>query len=227
MKLPDIEIGKRLFLGKGNPTQVLGVGPTEVRGSGYLEGPTVTGDPSLFKPLPQEMATVMCGPTKNPDVVKVGTIPFLSLFVQTYARIKSFLKVDLLLSVKLIKADIIYTNVLMANTKNFVIDHPLKEGKKLVHGCLEGPEHSVYVRGRLIDKNVIELPDYWVGLVDESTITVSLTPISAEQSLFVKNIQNNTITIGGYDTEFGPLPINCFYHVFAERKDVNKLETEI
>ncbi len=227
MKLPDIEIGKRLFLGKGNPTNVLGVGPTEVRGGGYLEGPTVTGDPSLFKPLPQEMATVMCGPTKNPDVVKVGTIPFLSLFVQTYARIKSFLKVDLLLSVKLIKSDIIYTNVLMANTKNFVIDHPLKEGKKLVHGCLEGPEHSVYVRGRLRDNNTIELPDYWINLVDETTITVSLTAVGAEQSLFVAKIKDNKIIVGNYMTEFGELPIDCFYHVFAERKDVNKLQTEI
>ena len=51
------------------------------------------------------------------------------------------------------------------------IKSPTKEGKKLVHGCLEGPEHSVYVRGVLIDKNVIELPDYWVNLVDEKTIT--------------------------------------------------------
>jgi hypothetical protein len=227
MKLPDIEIGKRLFCGKGNPTNVLGVGPTEVRGSGYIEGPTVTGDPSLFKPAPQEMATVMCGPTKNPDVVKVGTIPFLSLFVQTYARIKAFLKVDTLLSVRLIKSDVIYTNVLMANTKNFVIDHPLKEGKKLVHGCLEGPEHSVYVRGRLRNNNIIELPDYWINLVDETTITVSLTAIGAEQSLFVAKIKDNKIVVGNYMTEFGELPIDCFYHVFAERKDVNKLETEI
>jgi hypothetical protein len=227
MKLPDIEIGKRLFLGKGNPTNVLGVGPTEVRGSGYLEGPTVTGDPSLFKPTPQEMATVMCGPTKNPDVTKVGTIPFLSLFVQTYARIKSFLKVDTLLSVKLIKSDIIYTNVLMANTKNFVIDHPTKENKKLVYGCLEGPEHSVYVRGRLRNNNTIELPEYWINLVDETTITVSLTAVNFEQSLFVAKIEDNKIVIGNYMTEFGELPIDCFYHVFAERKDVNKLQTEI
>lgn len=227
MKQSDIEVGKRLTVGAGNPTNILGLGPTEHKGTAFIEAPAVFGNPLLFAPTPFDRGTVNIGPNINPEVLKLGSWPFYSLIVQTYARIKSFLKVDLLLTVPLIKANIIYTNVLMANTKNFVIDHPLKEGKKLVHGCLEGPEHSVYVRGVLIDKNVIELPDYWVNLVDEKTITVSLTPISVEQSLFVKNIQNNTITIGGYDTEFGPLPINCFYHVFAERKDVNKLETEI
>jgi hypothetical protein len=223
----DLTTGKRLFVGNGNPSNVLGVGPTEVRGSAYVEGPSVTGDPSVFRPSPHEMGTVMCGPTKNLDVSKVGAIPFHSLFVQTYARIKSFLKVDTLLSVKLIKSDIIYTNVLMANTKNFVIDHPTKENKKLVYGCLEGPEHSVYVRGRLTNNNVIELPEYWTNLVDETTITVSLTAIGAEQSLFVVKISNNKIVVGNYMTEFGELPIDCFYHVFGERKDVDKLQTEI
>ena len=224
MKFPDLEVGKRLFVGKGNPTNVLGVGPTEVRGSAYIEGPQVVGNPLLFKPTPFESGTVMCGPSANLDL---KVVPFYSLIVNTFARIKSFLKVDTFLCVKNIKSEIILTKVLQAKVKNFIIDHPTKEGKKLVHSCLEGPENAVYVRGRITDKNIIELPEYWTSLIDYDTITVSLTPIGSEQSLYVKEIKDNTVIIGGYDTQFGEIAIDCFYHIFAERIDIDKLQTEI
>ena len=169
MKFPDVEVVKRLFVGKGNPTNVLGVGPTEVRGSAYIEGPQVVGNPLLFKPTPFESGTVMCGPSANTDL---KVVPFYSLMVNTFARIKSFLKVDTFLCVRNIKSEIILTKVLQAKVKNFIIDHPTKEGKKLVHSCLEGPENAVYVRGRITDKNIIELPEYWTNLIDYDTITV-------------------------------------------------------
>jgi hypothetical protein len=106
-----------------------------------------------------------------------------------------------------------------ATTKSFVIDHPTKPDMKLRYGSLEGPENGVYIRGRLKDSNVIELPDYWIGLVHEDTITVNLTAISKSQDLWVEDIKNNTVIIGGKN-------INCFYTVFAERKDVEKLIVE-
>ena len=106
-----------------------------------------------------------------------------------------------------------------ATTKSFVIDHPTKPDMKLRYGSLEGPENGVYVRGKLNGNNIIELPDYWTGLVDEDTITVNLTPIGKMQDLFVEDISNNQITVGGTD-------VNCFYTVFAERKDVEKLVVE-
>jgi hypothetical protein len=105
-----------------------------------------------------------------------------------------------------------------ATTKSFVIDHPTKPDMKLRYGSLEGPENGVYVRGRLTS-NTIELPEYWTGLVDEDTITINLTPIGKHQDLYVENISDNKITVGGEN-------INCFYTVFAERKDVEKLEVE-
>ena len=108
-----------------------------------------------------------------------------------------------------------------ATTKSFVIDHPTKEGMKLRYGSLEGPENGVYVRGRLKDSNVIELPDYWTGLVHEDSITVSLTAIGKSQELYVIDINDNKVTVGGGDEN-----INCFYTIFAERKDVEKLEVE-
>ena len=106
-----------------------------------------------------------------------------------------------------------------ATTKSFVIDHPTKENHSLRYACLEGPENSVYVRGRSSDP-VIELPEYWVGLVHDDSITVNVTPIG-NKKVWVESINNNSVTIGSDDsTEY-------FYTVFAERKDVEKLEVEV
>lgn len=109
-----------------------------------------------------------------------------------------------------------------ANTKSFVIDHPTKQGMKLRYGSLEGPENGVYIRGRLEGTNTIELPEYWKALVDIDTITVNLTPIKYFQNLSVESIDENKIVIKTWDDHY----INCFYHVFAERKDVAKLIVE-
>ena len=109
---------------------------------------------------------------------------------------------------------------LTATVKSFIIDHPTKEGKKLQYGVLEGPEHSVYVRGKLVNGNTIILPDHWHGLVHEDTITVNLTSIGKKQDLWVEEVNAHEIKIGSENE------INCFYTVFAERKDIEKLVTE-
>lgn len=111
-----------------------------------------------------------------------------------------------------------------ATTKSFVIDHPTKEGMKLRYGSLEGPENGVYVRGKLKGSNIIELPDYWTGLVDEDSITVNLTPIGKHQKLYVEDVSNNKIVVG--NDNLLSKEINCFYVVYAERKDVEKLVVE-
>ena len=108
-----------------------------------------------------------------------------------------------------------------ATTKSFVIPHPTKEGYRLRYGSLEGPENGIYVRGRSTD-SVIELPEYWVKLVDEDSITMSLTPIGRSQSLWVKEIKDNKVYV-----ESDSPDINYFYTVFAERIDVDKLEVEM
>ena len=109
-----------------------------------------------------------------------------------------------------------------ATTKSFVIDHPTKPDHKLRYGSLEGPENGVYVRGKLVNSNVIELPDYWAGLVDEDSITVQLTALGSKQELWVADIKDNKIYVEGVVGK----PIKCFYFVQAERKDVDKLVVE-
>ncbi len=108
---------------------------------------------------------------------------------------------------------------LNAGKKGFDIPHPTKENHRLRYICPEGPRADVYVRGKLKDKNVIELPDYWRGLVDPETIDVSLTPFGSYQELYVESIQwGQRIVVknssGG--------PINCSYIVYGERNDGEK-----
>jgi hypothetical protein len=108
-----------------------------------------------------------------------------------------------------------------ATTKSFIIDHPTKPDMKLRYGSLEGPENGVYVRGRTTS-SVITLPDHWEGLVDAESITVSLTPIgkSIMPSVFSYNNKKVVLDVANNVT------VDCFYHVFGERKDVDKLVVE-
>ena len=113
--------------------------------------------------------------------------------------------------------------ITLTSRKAFDIPHPTKKGHRLRHICLEGPESGVYCRGRLTGKNVIELPEYWRGLVDAETITVTLTQIKTSQDLIVDGIEWGTrVKVrSGNGTD-----IDCFYLVHAERKDGEKLIVE-
>ena len=107
--------------------------------------------------------------------------------------------------------------------KEFDIPHPTKPNHRLSHACLEGPEIGVYYRGRLINDNIINLPDYWKGLVDPESITVQLTSHGVYQELYVKEIQWGSRVIV---TNNSGGPINCSYTIFGKRKDVPDLEVE-
>jgi hypothetical protein len=106
---------------------------------------------------------------------------------------------------------------LSATTKSFDITHPTKDGYRLTYGCLEGPEHGVYHRGST-NSDIIELPEYWSGLVNVETTSVQLTPKGKYSAHWVERIEGNQIFI---KSESGL--IDCFFHVHAERKDVPKL----
>lgn len=202
MKVPDLYVGKRLIVGDGLPT-ALGLGPTEVRGSSYVEGPLMVGNFASFPTIP---AALMVAPQVNSDV---KTPAFWAAYFQGGVRVKGVLLADIVAATK---------------AKPFVIDHPTKPDKKLVHVALEGPENGVYVRGRLTHRNYIELPEYWINFVDEETITVQLQPIGYRQNLFVESIKGNKIYIK--EASIGDL-IDCYYHVYGTRKDIEKLKVEV
>ena len=77
--------------------------------------------------------------------------------------------------------------------KDFDIQHPTLDGWRLRHVAPEAPTADVYVRGKVKNATEIELPNYWKGLVDLESITVSLTPIGAHQDVIVKRIDEDKV----------------------------------
>ena len=106
--------------------------------------------------------------------------------------------------------------------KPFDIKHPSKEGWRLRYACIEGAEVGVYHRGRLRRGKEIFLPRYWKDLVHINSITVQLQPIGAHQDIIIKRWDDEKV----YLQSMGGMPIDCFYHVYAERKDCNPLVVE-
>jgi len=108
-----------------------------------------------------------------------------------------------------------------AISKSFLIDHPSSPDKKLRYASLEGPEHAVFYRGTLINKDNITLPYYWKDLVHNDSITVSLTPKKyAQPNLFVEEANNIKVVVSS------DRPIYCDYIIYGTRKDVDMLEVE-
>ena len=230
MKFGNIFIGKRLFVGCGKP-EALGKGETEIRGSAYVEGPLQVGQDDSFDNV---SATVMIGPEYNSDS---ETHPTNSLHVNGDVLIVGNTQQT---------GDITATGTIKATTfigahesgsisgevsgksggaKAFDIPHPTKDGQRLRHICIEGPESAVYCRGRVCNgKNIIDLPDYWDGLVDYETLTVQLTALHSHQNVIVKRISPIERRI--YLQSQGGMPVDCFYHIMAERKDIEKLIPE-
>ena len=107
--------------------------------------------------------------------------------------------------------------------KGFDIKHPNKKGHRLRHICVEGPEAAVYVRGTLKNSNIIELPEYWKGLIDPESISITLTPIGSYQELYIKNIEwGQKVTV--MNSTSGS--IHCFYSIWASRIDGEPLVVE-
>lgn len=107
--------------------------------------------------------------------------------------------------------------------KGFDIKHPNKSNYRLRHICLEGPEAGVYHRGRLTNSNIINVPEYWIGLIDPESITVTLTQIGYSQDLIVERIEwgKNIIIKSGTGSN-----IDCYYTIQASRIDGQKLIVE-
>lgn len=102
---------------------------------------------------------------------------------------------------------------------NFDIPHPTKEGWRLRYVCTEGPTADVCIKGILKDNNIIKLPVYWTGLVHSETIHAILTPIGEHQKLFynVSKCGTQIEVLTNSDKS-----INCYYKIFAERKDASR-----
>ena len=240
MKVPSIEVGKQFQIGAGE-AKCLGKGTDAIRGSGYVEGPVEIGDDDAFDDE-TPVATVMIGPDANTDTeehakrslhvkgnVKIEgndlTSNALNIVGDTDQTGDMKISGDMTIGGTMKSGFATWSDSIVATTKLFDIQHPSKDGHRLAHGCLEGPEHAVYTRGRVCNgKNVIDLPEYWSGLVDFETLTVQLTALGAHQNVIVKRISPMERKI--YLQAQGGMPVDAFYHIMAERIDSDKLVVE-
>ena len=227
MKVPSVECGKQLQVGAGE-AKALGKGVDMVRGSAYIEGPLQVGDDEAYDTI---TATVMIGTEQNTDTKEH---PKESLHVKGDVKIEGDTDQEgsttqtgniTLTGEVIASTEVTASGVTLTSRKPFDIPHPTKKGWRLRHVCLEGPESAVYCRGRVNNRNnVIDLPDYWSGLVDYGTITVQLTAYGSHQNVIVKRISPIEQRI--YLQAQGGMPVDCFYHIMAERKDGEKLTVE-
>ena len=240
----DTNIGGRLQVGTGI-VPAIKEGDEKINGSMHCEGPAVFGGPTEF---PDNFATLMVGRTKNDDkdcvpankslYVKGNTViegdSGTSKTLYIYSEAGQAININdgtvwindsgeamfkagtsgQTMSSRFSSAD--------ARPKPFDIKHPSKEGWRLRYACIEGAEVGVYHRGRLRRGKEIFLPKYWKDLVHINSITVQLQPIGAHQDIIIKRWDDEKI----YLQSMGGMPIDCFYHVYAERKDINPLITE-
>ena len=207
--------GQLIVAEAGVNPKALGDGVGKVRHSAYIEGPLQVGNAGNFSTAE---GTVMIGADGNAGAAEA-------------LKVKGGVVVDPE------KGDIHDSNlkdvtgqscsfsgstINVQSWKGFDIKHPNKKGHRLRHICLEGPEAGVYYRGRIKNEKMIRLPSYWKGLVNVDTITVQLQPIGAHQNIIIKRWDDEFIYLQGQ----GGMPINCFYHVFGERIDGEKLIIE-
>lgn len=216
----EVTFSHGLNVGVGYP-YFYGLGPLKVRGSTYMEGPTYVGMPFAF---PYPAATTMLTrdfnmdspitfsplfPQFNPYAVSVvGNLNVwnhMASAIGVWAGINVWAGVNVWAGLKISTPGLIIGGIVMdyggnilARKKDrpFDMEHPTKPGWRLRHVCLEGPEIGVYKHGKA-SGNVFEMPDYWTGLVKEETITVQLTPIGSSRNIFVEEVKDNKVYVGG------------------------------
>ena len=210
----QVNDGQFFVAENGKNPKALGEGEKKVKHSAYIEGPLQVGNDGDFS---SAEGTVMIGADGNAGASKALSV-----------------KGDIDQDGNIVTTGTINTNGSDINVgtvngtgaspavKAFDIEHPSKSEHRLRHICIEGPESAVYYRGRLKNEKVIRLPYYWKDLVNIDTISVQLQPIGAHQNIIVKRWDDEYV----YLQAQGALPINCFFHVYAERKDVEKLIPE-
>ena len=229
MNFDDVQVGGQLMIGTGAPPAV-GQGYRRINGSLYAEGPVLFGDQSTYGRPSSDSATLLLAPMTNTDEHCPHPTDSLgvsgSLPVVLEAKGGCLIDGDLYVtgSVDCLSTGRLEARHAVADSlpKKFDIPHPSEKGMRLAHACIEGAEVAIYHRGRLRNEKEIFLPSYWKDLVHVDSITVQLQPIGAHQDIIIKRWDDEKI----YLQAKGGMPIDCFYHVYAERKDINPLTVE-
>ena len=141
--------GQHLVAKEGVKPIALGVGPTKIDHSTYLQGPVQVGTAGAF---PFVAATLMVGPSDNGPSPKIpgcacsGLANPYSLAVVGPAAFMNKVQTnaDVAAGGHVLAQGHVISNCgghVLAAKKNFDIPHPTKEGYRLRHTCPEGPSN--------------------------------------------------------------------------------------
>ena len=233
--------GQLIVAAKKIVPKALGVGKEKVDHTAYIQGNTQIGKVDAFSDANATLMigredtigtnrslyirgnTIMEGDSGTPFTLNVnGDVTIVGNTKQTGNTVQTgTIKASGTITASNFVGSVSSASGKSSGAKAFDIPHPSKEGYRLRHICVEGPESAVYYRGRT-NKNIIPLPLYWKDLIDPASLTVTLTPIGAHQIIIVKRWDAENI----YLQNQGALPINCFFHVFAQRIDIERLIPE-
>ena len=216
--LDEVQVNNGQLIVAEDGVDVKSSGVKKTKHSAYIEGPLQVGDVGDFTSAD---GTLMIGKDGNTNATMAlfvkGDVTIIGNTDQT-----GDIEASGTITANNFVGSVSTASGKSSGAKAFDIEHPSKDGYRLRHICIEGPESAVYYRGRLRSQKKIVLPKYWKGLVNIDTITVQLQPIGVHQDIIVKRWDDESV----YLQAQGALPINCFYHVYAERKDIEKLIPE-
>jgi len=127
--------------------------------------------------------------------------------------------------------------VLFGDTKNFRMDYPGRDGKEIWYACIEGPEAAAYLRGTasLVNGKLdIDFPDHFKHVISSKSITVMLTPLSAQsKGLAVVEKSTNGFRVvelfegnGNYDFDWEVKAVRSGYENYRVVRDKSEALAE-
>ena len=173
--------------------------------------------------------------SQSGDVGIGTTSPGAKLDVNGTTNLRNDLTVtgSLLLSGSLhyVAGNVDISGTLSATAKSFDIEHPTKEGMRLVYGSLESPYHGVRLTGESCltkGESKVFLPDYISSLCKQEDSSVQITNIKHGKVLWVEeiNIEKNYFIIKADIEEHDNKLYNFFWSFTAIRKDIEDLVVE-
>ncbi len=120
----------------------------------------------------------------------------------------------------LVDADKVDANIVVATEKYFRVPNPRDPETDIWYSALEGPEAAAYVRGTKLlinGKATIYLPDHFIDVADPNSVTVHLTPNSAE-SLGLAVVEKNLDGVVVRELTNGTGTYEFDYYIMAVRR---------
>ena len=84
----------------------------------------------------------------------------------------------------------------------------------------ENPDNVVYMRGKILDSESIQLPEEWENTIDPKSITISLIPCGTSQNIAIKTVGTKEVCIQFHNG----IPIEYYYLIMAEIIDKEEEE---